>query len=147
MSRLGLRRLDPRSSNSRLRVAQRLVRSWTRWSLRMNSWRVARARRRTILLQQATDRSLVREKELQQLESLLQNRLSELTASRSFRTEPRQVLIPPQGPPTPHLLAPTGPPVVERAPSSPTITSSALDEIAQMIGLPPRQSSPPSSES
>ena len=79
------RHLRPSSFLLTLRV--RSARSWASWLLRLTRRRMLREQRRTLALQLALDSSLLRQKELEQLEQLHQHRLQEMADSRSFRSQ------------------------------------------------------------
>lgn len=100
MNRLwSLRVLRP--SNFRLRVTRRLARSWTSWSRRTATRRLAKAERRLTLLQLETDRTLLVIKEQGQRLLQLEHREQELLESQLWREEqvtpelPESPLIPP----------------------------------------------------
>lgn len=68
-----------------LTLRLRCRRSWTSWRLSRTSRRLAREDRRAALLQQSLDSSLLRIKELEQLERMQEHRLQEMAESEQFR--------------------------------------------------------------
>lgn len=89
----------PKPSSFLLTLRLRSRRCWTSWRLSLTRRAAARAARRTVLLGQALDSSLLREKELTQLVQQQEHRLQEMADSLLFRQG--MPLPPPQLPPSP----------------------------------------------
>jgi hypothetical protein len=88
--RLQLTRLRQRTTTRtpsffRLRVTQRLLLSWTRWSLKRVTRRLPREELRLQLMLVQQDRQLLLLKELSQSQQMLEHRLQERTESRRYR--------------------------------------------------------------
>lgn len=94
-------------SSSVMTLRLRWRRSWTSFSTRRTRRRLARAQRRTVLLRQCLDSSLLREKEQEQLLSQQLHRLSEMADSRQFHSpEPSSPLLLPETTVSGFLLPP-----------------------------------------
>lgn len=76
-----------KSSSFRLRVTQRLRRSWTRSRLRRTERQLLRANQRLLLLQLELDSQHLRVKELTSLSQALTHREQETLESRQFLLE------------------------------------------------------------
>jgi hypothetical protein len=90
-----------RASSFLLTLRLRSRRCWTSWHLRLTTRAQARELRRTLLLQESLDSSLLRQKELEQLRLQQEHRLQEMADSRQFH---QQGQLPPS--PEPLLLSP-----------------------------------------
>lgn len=130
MSPLALSRLSRRPSSFRLRVTRRSATSWTSWSAKRTTRRLAKRERRLLLLRLATDRQLLLVKESQQQLEQLAHRRQELTESQQFR---EQGILPPE----PTMLTP----------GSPLHSLTPQDRVDLQSGLDRLRNSLPSSES
>lgn len=78
-----------------LTLRLRSRRSWASWRLSRTAVRLRREQQRTLLLRQSLDSSLLRQKELEQLQELHSHRLQEMAESRQFHQGPPLLEIPP----------------------------------------------------
>lgn len=96
-----------RSSSSRLRVTQRLRRSWAHWRQTRIPRRLAKAEQRLLLLRVETDSQLLKVKELLLLQENLEHRQQEERQSLEWHQgEPLALLARPEPKPEPMMEDP-----------------------------------------
>lgn len=132
----------PSSFRPILRLSLRSRACWASWRLSRSRRLLTREQRRTALLLQAADSSLLRQKELEQLLRLHQHRLAEMRGSKALR---EQALLPEleQRPLPPELLVPLQRLEQQLMPLLPLplepMPPPERRQLDQLLGLPPTE--------